>query len=171
MAKLALPVCEHVAGSWYRHRWPWLLMLGPAVVVIAGFTTLWLAVRSDDGLVADDYYKRGLAINRTLERAAKSAELGLAAIVELRPDGRAIVALTSHAALPPAVRLRLVHPTRAGLDKESELVLGPDGRYTGRVAGVTPGHWLVVLATHEWRLGPVEANGSALRVELSSAKR
>ena len=32
---------------WYRHRWPWLLMLGPFVVVVAAAITLWLAVRSN----------------------------------------------------------------------------------------------------------------------------
>ena len=24
---------------WYRQRWPWLLMLGPMVVVVAGIST------------------------------------------------------------------------------------------------------------------------------------
>ena len=39
---------------WYKDRWPWILMAGPAVVVVAGFITLWLAISSDDGLVSDD---------------------------------------------------------------------------------------------------------------------
>ena len=55
-----------LAKSWYREPWPWLLMMGPAIVIVAGFYTLWLAIQSNDGLVADDYYKRGLAINQTL---------------------------------------------------------------------------------------------------------
>ena len=29
-----------IAKPWYREPWPWLLMLGPAVVVVAGFITL-----------------------------------------------------------------------------------------------------------------------------------
>ena len=36
---------------WYREPWPWFLMSLPAVAVIAGITTVWLAVRSSDGLV------------------------------------------------------------------------------------------------------------------------
>ncbi|MEQ1516273.1 MAG: FixH family protein, partial [Usitatibacteraceae bacterium] len=36
---------------WYRQRWPWLLMAGPAIVVVAGFVTLALAIQSSDGLV------------------------------------------------------------------------------------------------------------------------
>jgi hypothetical protein len=153
---------------WYRHRWPWLLMLGPGVVVVAGFVTLWLALRSDDGVVADDHYKRGLAINQTLARAARGAELGLAASVDVSPDGRATVALHGRGDLPPVVRLRLVHPTRAGLDQSAELVLGPDGRYAGRLDKVQPGRWLVIVETAEWRVGAVEASGPPVRVDLSA---
>ena len=51
---------------WYREPWPWILMSGPAAVLIAGAATLWLAFTSSDGLVADDYYVRGLQINREL---------------------------------------------------------------------------------------------------------
>ena len=52
----------------YRHRWPWLLMLGPFIVVVAAAVTVYLAVISNDGLVDGDYYKQGLAINQTTAR-------------------------------------------------------------------------------------------------------
>ena len=58
------------SGPWYREPWPWLLMLGPAIVVVAGLYTAILAVRSDDGLVATDYYRQGLEINKKLSREA-----------------------------------------------------------------------------------------------------
>ena len=35
------------APPWYREPWPWILMAGPAAVVIAGLFTAWLAWRSD----------------------------------------------------------------------------------------------------------------------------
>ena len=82
------------AGTpWYRQRWPWLLMLGPAIVVVAGIVTAVIAIETDDGLVADDYYKRGLAINQTLERAARTAALGLTATVDIAADGVVVVVL------------------------------------------------------------------------------
>ena len=62
---------------WYKERWTWLLMLMPATAIVAGFITLWLAITSFDGLVADDYYKQGLAINQTLARANAAQERGL----------------------------------------------------------------------------------------------
>ena len=51
---------------WYRDPWPWILMAGPAAVVVAGAITLWIAFASADGLVAGDYYKQGLAINQVI---------------------------------------------------------------------------------------------------------
>ena len=53
---------------WYRHRWPWLLLSGPAAVLAAGAVTAWIAFASADGLVAEDYYKQGMAINKVLAR-------------------------------------------------------------------------------------------------------
>ena len=51
---------DPASKPWYREPWPWILMAGPAIVVVAGIATAWLAVRSNDGLVGDDYYKKGL---------------------------------------------------------------------------------------------------------------
>ncbi len=40
----------------------------PAAVVVAGLITVWIALRSPDPVVAQDYYRRGLEINKTLAR-------------------------------------------------------------------------------------------------------
>src|SRR5512140_1636724 len=80
------------AQPWYREPWPWILMAGPAAVVVAGFVTAWLAVRSDDGLVMDDYYKEGLAINKTIGRSETAERLGIHAELFL-VDGRVRVLL------------------------------------------------------------------------------
>ncbi len=52
---------------WWKYGYMWLVVGGPAVVVVAGFVTLWLAIRSPDPVVAEDYYRRGVEINKTLE--------------------------------------------------------------------------------------------------------
>jgi len=66
---------------WYREPWPWILMAGPAAVIVAGAVTYWLAASTADGLVADDYYKRGLAINQELGRERLAAQRGIEARV------------------------------------------------------------------------------------------
>src|SRR4051812_18620337 len=106
------------AAPWYRHRWPWFLMAGPAIVVVASIGTAVLAVRTDDGVVADDYYKQGLAINETLEREQHARDLAVAATLQFNEDvTRARVVLAGHAPPPPVLKLSLIHPTRAGEDQ------------------------------------------------------
>ena len=41
------------ALPWYRHRWPWILMAGPAIVVVAGIATAVIAVATADTIVTD----------------------------------------------------------------------------------------------------------------------
>ncbi len=53
-------------SPWWRHGHVWLVIAGPAAVVVAGIATLVLAVRQPDPLVAEDYYRRGIEINKTL---------------------------------------------------------------------------------------------------------
>ncbi|MBE0627538.1 MAG: FixH family protein [Burkholderiales bacterium] len=137
------------AQPWYREPWPWILMAGPAIVVVAGLVTFWLAVRSDDGLVLDDYYKQGLAINQTLDRADAAARLGIVAELYL-VDGRVRVLLA--AAAPGALTLRLAHPTRAGMDQSLELSKVGQGIYEGRLQPLRAGRWHVVLEQRDWRL-------------------
>ncbi|SCK56978.1 hypothetical protein VAR608DRAFT_5968 [Variovorax sp. HW608] len=51
---------------WWRYPLLWMVLAGPAVVVVASFVTLWLAMRSPDPVVAEDYYRQGIEINKTL---------------------------------------------------------------------------------------------------------
>jgi hypothetical protein len=53
---------------WYKQAWPWLLMLPPAVSVVGGVAVLCLAIGTNDGLVAEDYYRQGVTINERLAR-------------------------------------------------------------------------------------------------------
>ena len=143
------------ASHWYRQPWPWILIAGPAIVVVAGFVTLWLAVRSAHGLVSEDYYKRGLAITRTLAQSERAVALELVAAVSVS-SGELSVRLSSKEAAAQAAATLLVqisHPTRAGLDQN--LLLQRQGeRYVGAFRLPAAGHWLLQLEdeARTWRL-------------------
>lgn len=158
---------------WYRQRWPWLLMAGPAIVVAASMVTLWLAATTDDAIVSDDYYKRGLLINERLQRVERASTLGIEAVVDIAADGRVRVALSSSSQAPDArpavVVLGVAHATRGGLDRRAELVLGPEGSYEGSIEAVGPGRWLVSLETPSWRLPAVTIAGDVRTLTLRAA--
>jgi uncharacterized protein len=142
-----------MSTPWYRDRWPWILMSGPAAVVIAGAFTAVLAVRSADGLVAEDYYKQGLAINRTLARAERARRLGMHADAFIGA-GRVRLALAGPAR-DAALRLTLVHPVLADRDVRIELrPAGEPGAYQGALpAGVAAPRKIVLEdVSGVWRL-------------------
>ena len=56
--KTQIPTTE----SGWKNGYLWLIVLGPLAVVLAGFYTLWLVVSTPDPLVAQDYYRRGVAL-------------------------------------------------------------------------------------------------------------
>ena len=60
------------AAPWWKFGHVWLVLAGPLVVIVAGFITLWLAMSRPDPEVAEDYYQRGIDINKTLEHPEKS---------------------------------------------------------------------------------------------------
>ena len=142
---------------WYRHPWPWILMAGPFIVVIAGFITLYLAVSSNDGLVDDDYYKQGLAVNQVTARNQNSVRLGLQADLMLSTDGKQIRILLRgkpDTVLPDVVKLRIAHPTRAGVDQNVLVRADGAGSYSGKLSALLTGRWRIVLEDEkgEWRL-------------------
>ncbi|MBS1159931.1 MAG: hypothetical protein H6R15_2350 [Proteobacteria bacterium] len=160
---------------WYKERWPWLLMAGPATVVIAGLVTLGLAISSDDGLVADDYYKQGLAVNQSLQRDYQASQFGLSADV-MRADMniRLLLLADGGISLPSVITLKLAHPTRAGHDQLLEMAADGPGLYTGKLEADIAGRWLVSLEdpAGKWRLqGEWKADsGEPLRLTAKADK-
>ena len=123
-------------------------MAGPAIVIVAGFATAWLAIVSNDGLVDDNYYKVGLSVNQELKQRQLAAELNINAQLNLAADRRSVDLVLNglpKEALPDTLQLRLVHPTRKGEDQRINLVR------SGTVfRGVVPqnlgtGRWHVVV--------------------------
>ena len=136
---------------WYRHPWPWLLMSGPAAVLVAGAITTWIAFASSDGVVAEDYYKQGIGINRVLAREARAAELRLSSDVEMTQQ-RISVRLSG--AAPEVLFVHLAHATRAGHDQRLRLAPVAPGRYEAELSPLPPGRWRVVIEDPHatWRL-------------------
>lgn len=161
-----MKLVDSPAQPWFREPWPWILMAGPALVVVAGLITAWLAIRSDDGLVVDDYYKQGLAINRAVRRSATAERLGLHAELHVA-DGRVRVLLGA-AAGRGALTLRMVHPTRSGMDQSLDLAEVRPGEFEGHLQALASGRWHVVLEGSDWRLAGDRAMPAAGTFSLGS---
>lgn len=138
---------------WYVQPWVWLLIALPLSAVIGGMITIYLAVSSSDGLVVDDYYKRGKAINLDLARDDAAARYGLTASLVLYQGNAVRMQLSSvNGTWPDSVRLQLLHPTRAGHDQDIELHHDGAGSFSGSISPPGNGHWYLQLEADDWRL-------------------
>jgi len=139
------------AAPWYRHRWPWLLMAGPGLVIVAGVITTVIAFTGADGLVADDYYKQGLGVNRQIARDAAAVALRVRGEIALEA-GTVRVAVAGDVPLPDRLSLRLVHPSRASDDRTLVLQQSEPGRYSGSAPPLSATRWLAIVETPQWRV-------------------
>jgi uncharacterized protein len=139
------------SSPWYRNRWPWILMSGPAAVLVAGAITTWIAVASSDGLVAEDYYKQGLAINKVLAREEAARANGISATVVVH-EGQLRVTLTG--ARPEALFAHLAHATRSGFDQRLRLAPASAGVYEAELPPLPAGRWRVAIEDPRatWRI-------------------
>jgi hypothetical protein len=142
---------------WHRQPWVWFLIALPMTAVVGGLVTIYIAATTSDGLVVDDYYKRGKAINMDLarDRAAAGHRLQARLAVDLQSRRVTLDMQATDYTLPAAVSLAILHPTQAGRDQQIELQLNAAGRYGGTVAALTQGRWHVQLAADDWRLSGV----------------
>lgn len=166
---------NHGSTAWYREPLVWLVIMIPGAAVLMGAIMLTLAVSTYDGLVVDDYYKKGLQINRSMERDAMAERHELASVVLLGPQGGAIELLLEGNArfeAPEMVNLRLMHATRSGLDLDLRLRRIAPGRYLASRPELAPGRWHLQLEADDWRLkGVVEGREDAQRLRLGRAAK
>ena len=146
---------QHEKTHWSREPYVWLLIAFPLSAVIGGIITTWLAIQSWDGLVVDDYYKRGLEINRTLERDRAAEHYGLESELMFSADSRtARIRIKSNEGYSPpdTVRISFLHATRGGHDQHAELVrISPD-LYETDMPDLIRGDWYIMLEARDWRL-------------------
>ncbi len=140
---------------WHKEYYVWFVIFFPALAVVAGIYTIYLAVSSDDGLVVDDYYKKGLEINRTLERDQIATEYALDADIRIDPQFEEVtikLSSNSNFVYPSQLEASFLYATRSGLDQKVKLLLTDEQTYRGNLAALAPGKWYVQIQKDNWRL-------------------
>ena len=160
---------ERATGRWYREPWPWLLAAGPFIVVIASLTSAWIAYKTDDGLVAQDYYKQGLLINQRLKNVPPNPEHQLGATIAVSASGEVRAHLEGLARAPRSLRLKLARAVAGGQPEIVTLERGADGDYVGVFREGVPGRWIVTLETDDWQLPTTTVAGQLSQIRLGTA--
>lgn len=142
---------------WHKQFWPWFIIFFPALAVVAGIATIIIAVKTDDGLVEENYYKAGLAINKTIEDEANAKAMGLSAHIKIVPESHQLhLKLTGIKKVEPKrLILNLIHPTIKNRDISVPLQLGNNAEYSGFLTTLPEdGRWYVTLVpeSKQWRI-------------------
>lgn len=140
---------------WFQEPYVWLLIAIPFSAVVVGGVMLYFAIGTEDGLVVDDYYKRGLEINRVLARdaVARQYEMGAAiAFDSVSEDLHVMLEALPGFEYPASLRLGSYHATHSGRDQEVILRRISDRGYAGALPELVAGRWYLTLWEGEWRL-------------------
>ncbi|MCO7223939.1 FixH family protein [Pleionea sp. CnH1-48] len=139
---------------WYKQFYPWMIIALPASSVVAGITTVIIATTGADSMVKADYYKEGLAINESIEKREKAAELQLKFDIEYQaPDA---MILTSAQPLDvPVLYLSIQHPAKEHKDQVVVLNRTEDSLiYKGQSLPLEPVNYRLKLSTptQDWEM-------------------
>jgi|LakMenE01Jun11ns_1017448.scaffolds.fasta_scaffold9818019_2 hypothetical protein len=148
---MSLPTSLKPTPAWHEPL-VWLVFGIPALTVVAGLITVWIAVQRADSNVAEDYYKRGLAINRSLDREARAQALELVAEVRLSADRSLTLRLSGKVSPPESILLTLTHPVHAEQDRRVVLQRGNDGLYRAVAAPIARVAWDLAIESLDWRI-------------------
>ena len=149
---------EHQNQPWYRNPMVWLVILFPSLAVIGGIITIVIAMNTEDGLVVDNYYKKGLEINQDIRHDQTASELGISAFVDVNArTGEILVSISSEKELelPQSLAFHLIHRTRSGQDQQTMLSrMADSAEYRGYLRPpVIEGRWTIQVGSeNHWRL-------------------
>ncbi len=159
---------------WYKQFWPWFIIAIPVLTVVANLWFIQMSMGMGDK-VKDNYYKEGLAINKTVEADQAALRHGMTAELELdsatgevrvrMPAGKKLEQLT----------LSINHPMEARYDMVFGLVTQDGQTFEGRAPKpINYARWYVQLTGLEsgekWRLrGEWHVANHQLTLEPSTA--
>ena len=165
-----MAIVNTATRPWYRYPLVWMVLAIPFSAVVMGVVMIWLAITTDDGLVADDYYKQGMAINRDLHRDALAQEKGISAVLEMdNSEGWVKLGLNKGALqdYPDTLQLTLQYATQDDNDVLLVLNHGQGDQYIGIIKKpLIQGKWYLELNEGEWRLNGHMQAGKQVKLLL-----
>lgn len=161
---------ETAPRPWYKEPYVWMILAFPFSAMVVGFTMLRISWVTFDGLVVDDYYKKGLEINRSFERDQTALKYGLEGYLQTNTNGALRLFLKSkeNYQLPAQLKVNFLHRTRKGFDQSVILQRQADV-YVGNIAPLIDGLWEIMLEGQDWRLDST-VDGKISEVKFSASE-
>ncbi|WP_114418079.1 FixH family protein [Marinospirillum perlucidum] len=139
---------------WYKEPFAWLAFFPVTLGVFFGLSLLVIGNINYDGVVDENYYKEGLAINQSFERDRFAEELNLTASLRFVQDQLHMDLQGQLPEYPEELLVHMENPTRASKDFTIAMKHLQGGRYLGTLTQQPDNDWDVKLygPDREWRL-------------------
>lgn len=164
-------------NRWYRIPMVWMVIGIPLTSIVVTLSIVWISVKTFDGVVVDDYYRKGLEINRDLARDRYAHSISLEAIANIADDQlRFVLRGNSNESWPDSLELGFYHPTISNRDVLVTMLHNGSGKYSAPSPALAFGKWNVMTGTESWRLKgtlfhPAEDGFSLKPVQSINANR
>ncbi|HIF9075792.1 TPA: FixH family protein [Photobacterium damselae] len=139
---------------WYKQFWPWFVFAIPAISIFSSLTAVYIFSQNSVDLVAEDYYKKGKAINLDLTRLHQAQALNVKAELSLNHNDVQIQLDKGQLTQYPTLRVTFSHRTLA--DKDFQQMLSPNlsGKYVMQIPQSIDGPWFIEIEpfNDDWML-------------------
>lgn len=173
---------EGTPPPWYKQFWPWFIFGLPGLVVIAGISTVIIAVKGADSIVSDSYYKEGLAINKVVEDINQAKAINLIADINIDVSIWQVKLSAEQAIDTEQITIELHHPADSNLDTSFTLFSAGNNTFRGTLSDTRMNRWYIdifpkrvdvrnaelALTTpqHHWRLkGEIDISAPQTRIK------
>jgi len=123
----------------------WLIWVLLGSTVIAGLTTLAIALQKADRELPVSYHWEGERLDRDFALLRNAARHGVEVSLSVEPLGRCSARLKSAPNDPPALNLLFVNANNASLDQAVRLLREKTGVYHGPCIPMPDGRWRMAL--------------------------
>ncbi|MGF1686813.1 FixH family protein [Photobacterium japonica] len=128
---------------WYKQFWPWFVFAIPATSICYSLTAVYIFSLNKVDLVAEDYYKKGKAINLDLSRLRVADALQLKAKVSVQDNDIAIMFNKGELTTYPNLRVTFTHRTLPDKDFTQMMSADLSGNYRFASTNQLAGPWFV----------------------------
>lgn len=150
-------------SPWYKQFWPWVLIALPLISVVAGLSTVYIAVVNKDALVIEKWRKDGKAIHSVNTGLLAASGFGLSGTVKIdKLTGEIFLTLLAQTIPAEGVRfhypetllLKIVHPTLSARDQYLSLSSTGSHAYRGQLDQLIEGKRSLYLSDVEesWQI-------------------
>jgi uncharacterized protein len=131
----------------------WIMILLPAATVVAGLTTLGIALREGDPPLPAAYHWEGEHLDRDFAQQRNAAAHGIQVTLSTHAaDGLCAAQVRAAPDDVAALTLLFSSATDPGLDRVVLLKRVAAGEYRGACAPIPPGRWRVALDAGQWSI-------------------